>query len=160
MDRQNVAYDLSMYETLLVPKAPKEPKKQPETQAKTVKLKNKIAFKNVVNILSIAVIVSLIFGVIYTNAAITQATNDIAKTQSEITELESEKTYLEFTLESRMSLDEIENYAVNVLGMVKMDSSQVEYVEIESENKTEFSGEKLTDKIEEAVEPVLSYFVQ
>ena len=89
---------------------------------------------------------------------ITQTTNEIAKTQKAITELESEKAYLEFTLESRMSLNEIEDYAVNVLGMVKMDSSQVEYVEIESENKTEFSDDNLASKIEEAVEPVLSYF--
>ncbi|MBE6887675.1 MAG: hypothetical protein E7484_04545 [Ruminococcaceae bacterium] len=155
MDRQNVAYDLSIYEALLEPKTEKQEKKQ---QPKTVKIKNKNAFKNVVNILSIAVVVSLVIGVIYTNAAITQTTNEIAKTQKAITELESEKAYLEFTLESRMSLDEIESYAVNVLGMVKMDSSQVEYIEIESENKTEFSDGTLASKIEEVVEPVLSYF--
>lgn len=155
MDKYNVAYDLSMYETLLEPKAEKKEEKQP---AKTIKIKNRYAFKNVINVLSIAVIVSLIIGVIYTNAEITQTTNQIAKTQDAITEIESEKAYLEFTLESRMSLDEIETYAVNVLGMVKMDSSQVEYVEIESENKTEFSEDKLADKIGEAVEPVLSYF--
>ena len=154
MERQNVAYDLSMYEALLEPK----PQKEAKQQAKTVKIKNKYAFKNFVNILSIAVIVSLVVGVIYTNAAITQTTNKIAQTQNAITELESEKAYLEFTLESRMSLDEIESYAINVLGMVKMDSSQVEYIEIESENKTEFGEDKLADKIEQAVEPVLSYF--
>ena len=154
MERQNVAYDLSMYEVLLEPK----PQKETKQQAKTVKIKNKYAFKNFVNILSIAVIVSLVVGVIYTNAAITQTTNKIAQTQNAITELESEKAYLEFTLESRMSLDEIESYAINVLGMVKMDSSQVEYIEIESENKTEFGEDKLADKIEQAVEPVLSYF--
>ncbi|MBQ7006195.1 MAG: hypothetical protein IJN59_00035 [Oscillospiraceae bacterium] len=154
MERQNVAYDLSMYEALLEPK----PQKETKQQVKTVKIKNKYAFKNFVNILSIAVIVSLVVGVIYTNAAITQTTNKIAQTQNAITELESEKAYLEFTLESRMSLDEIESYAINVLGMVKMDSSQVEYVEIESENKTEFGEDKLADKIEQAVEPVLSYF--
>jgi len=154
MERQNIAYDLSMYEALLEPK----PQKETKQQAKTVKIKNKYAFKNFVNILSIAVIVSLVVGVIYTNAAITQTTNKIAQTQNAITELESEKAYLEFTLESRMSLDEIESYAINVLGMVKMDSSQVEYIEIESENKTEFGEDKLADKIEQAVEPVLSYF--
>ena len=156
MDRQNVAYDLSMYEALLEPKAEKQEKKQP---AKTVKIKNKYAFRKIVNILSIAVIVSLVIAVVYTNASITQTTNEIAKTQKAITELESEKAYLEFTLESRMSLNEIEDYAVNVLGMVKMESSQVEYVEIESENRTEFSDNNLADKIEEAVEPVLSYFL-
>ena len=155
MDRQNVAYDLSMYETLLEPKAEK---KQAPQQSKVVKIKNKNAFKNVVNILSIAVIVSLIIGVIWTNAEITKATNSIAVAQNAITEAESEKAYMEFTLESRMSLAEIEDYAVGVLGMVKMDSSQVEYIEIENENKVEWGEGGFGNKIEEAVQPVLSYF--
>ena len=47
MDRQNVAYDLSMYEALLEPKAEKQVEKQ---QAKTVKVKTKYAFRNFVNI--------------------------------------------------------------------------------------------------------------
>ncbi|MBQ6928771.1 MAG: hypothetical protein IJN27_00490 [Oscillospiraceae bacterium] len=156
MDRQNVAYDLSMYESLLEQKPEKEAK--PHHQAKTVKLKNKKAFQTAVRALSLAVILSMIIGVIYTNSQITEITTDIATVQSEITELESEKAYLDFTLESRMSLNEIEEYAVNVLGMVKMDSTQVEYIEIESENKVEFSGENFGDKIEQAVQPVLSYF--
>ena len=158
MDRQNVAYDLSMYESLLETR----PEKQERTQhqAKTVKLKNKRAFKTALSMLSIAVMVSMIIGIVYTNSQITEITTDISAVQKEITELESEKAYLDFTLESRMSLNEIENYAVNVLGMVKMDSTQVEYIEIESENKVEFSGENFGDKIEEAVQPVLSYFAQ
>ena len=158
MDRQNVAYDLSMYESLLEQKPEKEAK--PQHQAKTVKLKNKKAFQTAVRALSLAVILSMIIGVIYTNSQITEITTDIATVQSEITELESEKAYLEFTLESRMSLSEIEDYAVNVLGMVKMDSTQVEYIEIESENKVELNSDNLGDRIEEAVQPVLSYFEQ
>ena len=158
MDRQNVAYDLSMYESLLEPRHERQTK--PQHHAKTVKLKNKKAFKTALNVLSIAVIVSMVIGIIYTNSQITEITTNISQVQKEITELESEKTYLDFTLESRMSLNKIEDYAVNVLGMVKMDSTQVEYIEIESENKVEFSGENLGDKIEEAVQPVLSYFAQ
>ena len=158
MDRQNVAYDLSMYESLLEPKPQREEKIN--HQAKTVKIKNKTAFRTALNILSIAVIVSMIIGIIYTNSQITEITTNISDVQSQITELESEKAYLEFTLESRMSLNEIEDYAVNVLGMVKMDSTQVEYIEIESENKVEFSGDNLGNRIEEAVQPVLSYFEQ
>ncbi|MBQ7816439.1 MAG: hypothetical protein IJ339_03655, partial [Oscillospiraceae bacterium] len=154
MDRQNVAYDLSMYESLLEPKPQREEKIN--HQAKTVKIKNKKAFRTALNILSIAVIVSMIIGIIYTNSQITEITTNISDVQSQITELESEKAYLEFTLESRMSLNEIEDYAVNVLGMVKMDSTQVEYIEIESENKVEFSGDNLGNRIEEAVQPVLS----
>ena len=158
MDRQNVAYDLSMYESLLEPRPVKQERTQ--HQAKTVKLKNKRAFKTALSMLSIAVVVSMIIGIVYTNSQITEITTDISAVQREITELESEKAYLDFTLESRMSLNEIEDYAVNVLGMVKMDSTQVEYIEIESENMVEFSGENFGDKIEEAVQPVLSYFAQ
>ena len=63
MDRQNVAYDLSMYESLLETK----PEKQERTQhqAKTVKLKNKRAFKTALNVLSIAVMVSMIIGIVH-----------------------------------------------------------------------------------------------
>lgn len=158
MDRQNVAYDLSMYESLLEQKPQKQEK--PVKQAKTVKFKNKKAFKTAVNVLSIAIAISMIIGVVYTNSCITEITTDITETQKQITELESEKAYLNFTLESRMSLNDIENYAVNVLGMVKMDSAQVEYVEVESENKVELNQNNLGNKIEEAVQPVLSYFEQ
>ena len=158
MDRQNVAYDLSMYESLLEQKPQKQEK--PAKQAKTVKFKNKKAFKTAVNVLSIAIAISMIIGVVYTNSCITEITTGITDVQKQITERESEKAYLTFTLESRMSLNDIENYAVNVLGMVKMDSAQVEYVEVESENKVELNQNNLGNKIEEAVQPVLSYFEQ
>ncbi len=158
MDRQNVAYDLSMYESLLEQKPQKQEK--PAKQAKTVKFKNKKAFKTAVNVLSIAIAISMIIGVVYTNSCITEIATGITDVQKQITELESEKAYLNFTLESRMSLNDIENYAVNVLGMVKMDSAQVEYVEVESENKVELNQNNLGNKIEEAVQPVLSYFEQ
>ena len=156
MDRQNVAYDLSMYESLLEQKPERQEK--PQHQAKTVKLKNKKAFSTAVKALSVAVVLSMIIGIVYTNSQITEITTNIAAVQNQITELESEKAYLNFTLESRMSLNEIEDYAVNVLGMVKMDSTQVEYIEIESENMVEFSGENFGDRIEDVVQPVLSYF--
>ena len=156
MDRQNVAYDLSMYESLLETKPEKQERTQ--QQAKTVKLKNKRAFKTALNVLSIAVMVSMIIGIVYTNSQITEITTDISAVQREITELESEKAYLDFTLESRMSLNEIEDYAVGVLGMVKMDPSQIEYIEIENENKVEWGEGGLTEKIEEVVQPILSYF--
>lgn len=155
MDTQNIAYDLSIYETAVETK-------QTDTQEKNkkpIKLKNKYAFKSVVNVLSIAVVVSLIIAVIYTNSEITNTTNSITKTENSIVELESEKDYLEFTVESRMTLSEIEDYAIGTLGMVKMDPSQIEYIEIEDENKIEFSGENLKDKIEDAVKPILSYFM-
>ena len=46
MDRQNVAYDLSMYESLLEPRHEKQ--ERPQHQAKTVKLKNFIALWKII----------------------------------------------------------------------------------------------------------------
>ncbi len=155
MNLENVAYDLSMYETQVRENTDSQKKTQ---QTKVIKIKNKRTFKTAINIMSIAVVVSLVIGVLYTNAEITKTANSISKVKKSITEIDSEKAYLQFTLESKMSLNEIEDYAVGVLGMVKMDSSQLEYVEIENENKIEKGNDNLTEKIEEAVQPVLSYF--
>jgi len=115
--------------------------------------------KKMLDLVSIAALFALIIGVIATNAAITAYSTDITSENKKITQLESEKSYLEFTLESRMSLDEIESYAINTLGMVKMDSSQKKYVELESENMLVVEESPVKEKLDEAMQPILSYLL-
>jgi hypothetical protein len=103
--------------------------------------------------------ITLIVAVIATNAAVTTASTQIADMQDEIIRLESEKAYLEFTLESRMTLDQIENYAQTQLGMVKMDSAQKKYVELETENKIVVNQSPVKEKLDEAIQPILSYLL-
>ena len=83
----------------------------------------------------------------------------VADIEDEIVLLQSEKSYLEFTLESRMTLDQIESYAENQLGMVKMDASQKKYVELERENKIGVSESPVKEKLDEAIQPILSYLL-
>ena len=156
MDRMNVAYDLSFYEQEQERKiARKETKESAIINAQTrFSLGRRIA-----NIVSIAVMLTLIVAVIATNAAITTTSTQIADVQDEIVLLESEKSYLEFTLESRMTLDQIESYAENQLGMVKMDSSQKKYVELESENKIVVNQSPVKEKLDQAIQPILSYLL-
>ena len=94
-----------------------------------------------------------------TNAAITTTSTQIADIEDEIVLLQSEKSYLEFTLESRMTLDQIESYAENQLGMVKMDASQKKYVELENENKIVVNQSPVKEKLDEAIQPILSYLL-
>ena len=151
-----MAYDLSFYETEQERYIARKEKKQ------SVIINAQTIFslgKRIFDIVSIAVMFALIIGVISTNASITAYSTKIADEQEMITQLESEKSYLEFTLESRMSLDEIEDYAINTLGMVKMDSSQKKYVELESENKIVVSENTVTEKLGEAIQPILSYLL-
>ena len=156
MDRMNVAYDLSFYEQEQERNiARKETKESVIINAQTrFSLGRQIA-----TVICGAVMLALIIAVIATNAAITTTSTQIADVQDEIVLLESEKSYLEFTLESRMTLDQIESYAENQLGMVKMDSSQKKYVELESENKIVVSQSPVKEKLDQAIQPILSYLL-
>ncbi|MEG1017153.1 MAG: hypothetical protein RSE36_05030 [Oscillospiraceae bacterium] len=51
-----------------------------------------------------------------------------------LTVLESENAYLSCQLESMVSLKNAEDYAVSQLGLVKFDSSQIEYVNLQNDN--------------------------
>ena len=156
MERMNVAYDLSFYEM------EQERHIARKTKEENVLIKAQTKFslgRKIANIISIAALFTLIIAVIATNAAITTTSTEIADIKEEIVLLESEKSYLEFTLESRMTLDQIESYAENQLGMVKMDASQKKYVELESENKIVVNQSPVKEKLDEAIQPILSYLL-
>ena len=156
MDRLNVAYDLSFYEQDQERHIARKEKKD----SAIINAQTKFSLgKRIANIVSVAVMITLIVAVIATNAAITTTSTQIANMQDDIIQLESEKSYLEFTLESRMTLDQIESYAENQLGMVKMDSSQKKYVELESENKIVVNQSPVKEKLDEAIQPILSYLL-
>ncbi len=153
MAQTNAAYDLSIYET-----APERRVERRETkEAKLIKARSRFALgRKIISGFGIALLISLVIRTIATNATITSYSAKIATTRSEITKLESEIDYLEFTLESRMSLDEIEEYAVNTLGMVKMDSTRKRYVQLESENSIVSESSSVKEKFDEAVQPFLT----
>ena len=156
MDRMNVAYDLSFYEQEQERHIARKEKKE----SVIIKAQTKFSLgRKIANILSVAVMITLIVAVIATNAAVTTASTQIADMQDEIIRWESEKAYLEFTLESRMTLDQIENYAQTQLGMVKMDSAQKKYVELETENKIVVNQSPVKEKLDEAIQPILSYLL-
>ena len=156
MDRMNVAYDLSFYEQEQERHIARKEKKDNVV----INAQTKFSLgKRIANIVSVAVLITLIVAVIATNAAITTTSTEIAGLENEIVRLESEKSYLEFTLESRMTLDQIESYAENQLGMVKMDSAQKKYVQLESENKIVVNQSPAKEKLDEAIQPILSYLL-
>ena len=156
MDRMNVAYDLSFYEQEQERHIARKEKKDNVV----INAQTKFSLgKRIANIVSVAVLITLIVAVIATNAAITTTSTEIAGLENEIVRLESERSYLEFTLESRMTLDQIESYAENQLGMVKMDSSQKKYVQLESENKIVVNQSPVKEKLDEAMQPILSYLL-
>lgn len=85
----------------------------------------------------------LCFGVImvilsgYAQVTELTAKNDALK--ADITDLQARQKVLEARREQMYTLNYVENYAKNQLGMVKLDKSTVEYIELENEEVTDFS---------------------
>ena len=156
MVNQNTAYDLSFYEA----EEERQVARKQTIESRLIKAERRYSItKKIADIVSVALVAGLLIAVIATNAAITDTTVKIATAREDIVQLESQRDYLNFTLESRMTLDEIESYAVNNLGMVKMDSSQKKYVELEDQNVIVKYDTTVSSKINKAIQPVLSYFM-
>ncbi len=134
----SLAYDLSVYE-------PKPAKKQsaPVAEAKpAIKVKTNTnpvassgaAFKIFIKA---AVILGVLFAVLYGNVETNRLFNEISKLESELASLQSENLALAAEYESVTSLKNVEDYAENVLGLQKLDKAQIEYVELEGDTVIE-----------------------
>lgn len=88
------------------------------------------------------VLLSFIGLLIYSRIQLDQVSRQIEKEQSQLSVMESENTRLNMKLDSVTSLDKVEDYAVNTLGMVKQNEYQVEYVNLKGADKVVLSGGK------------------
>ena len=75
--------------------------------------------------------------------------DQLSTAKDDLATLTSTTKQLDMQLETRMSLKNVEQYASTQLGLVRVDSKQVEYVDLEQQNKIEVSEEK---------SPVASFF--
>ncbi len=93
------------------------------------------------SVMLVAFFALLIMGVLYSNAELTEQYGEIEKLSDELTLLESEHSYLSFDMERRTSLQEVEEYAIRELGLVKNDTSKIEYIHLKSENELQVKEE-------------------
>ena len=122
---QQAAYDLSTFEK-------REKQQKPRLQvAKGAKPKRKFDFSGLKVVATVAIIVSLAWGVLYSRAQVTELTTQISTTQTSLSNAKSEYDYLNLQLESKTDLSSVETYALTQLGLTKMDASQVTYLTLE-----------------------------
>lgn len=86
-----------------------------------------------------ALIVGMIAVMLYGRVQISEIGEEINQAQVTLAELESERVRMETELESLMSLKTVEEISVGQLGMVKPDTSQVTYLQVQH-NRVETSG--------------------
>lgn len=90
--------------------------------------------------LAVAVMAVLCVAMVYSHMQLTELTSEIGAREATLAELESTAVSLTTKREETYSTSYIEDYAQNVLGMVKVDASQMEYVELSNPEKIEVTG--------------------
>ena len=85
--------------------------------------------------------------------------SDINKLNDQVMILESENVRMQTAIESKSALKAVEDYAVDVLGMQKLDKSQIEYLSIENGNVIDIpeENENFFVKIKHSFEDFLEY---
>ena len=81
-------------------------------------------------ILSILAAVGASAYILYCQMQLTQLTAEVSKQSDNLSEMQAENVSLTTKKMNSMDMTEVEQHAVDDLGMVKMDNSQIEYVEL------------------------------
>lgn len=92
----------------------------------------------------VVVCVSLMVVLLVLNTRCDMLINEISAMESQIEIAKGENVRLNAELSSIISTDKIENYAENVLGMVKAENYQVSYIDLSGADEIVVSGDKTT----------------
>ncbi len=84
--------------------------------------------------------------------------NEITQVENDIEIAEGENVRLNAEINSKISTDKIENYAVDVLGMVKAENYQIYYVDLSEEDEIVLSGEKTVEEESETESKIKELF--
>lgn len=125
MSKNNLAYDLEKFEEATPGKAPK-------IRVKRKKAENSgSAPKLIVTALAAGL---LLGALIYGKVENTAIHSEIAAQAQYVDMLASENVRMQSELEEKTALKSVESYAEDILGMQKLDKSQIEYVSISNGN--------------------------
>ena len=143
--KSSAAYDLSRF-------APTPEREQPRVRVienkKSQKAREMRAFSRKFTFICISLLI-LMSLTVYNRMLLTETKANIANKTQELVELQSENTYLNYQLETIISLKTAEEYATNNLGLVKIDAAQIEYLNLFDENVIEAGEEKMTGNIKD-----------
>ena len=101
----------------------------------------------------VGLVLAMLFGVLYTYVQKNELTKSIAGTQQEISVAKSETVSLNAELEALISVSQIDSYALEKLGMTRLESNQIVYIdtsEYEAEQKQEQQQQEQQDQTAQA----------
>lgn len=102
-----------------------------------------VSFVNTAKVLAwLTAFFSVVCVAIFLNVTLDEKATKIADIENSIKIEQSDQVRLASALEGKVSVDKIRDYAVNTLGMVKLENYRVTYFESEEENHVVISGGK------------------
>lgn len=75
-------------------------------------------------------VIAMFFGMLYTNAKKNELNHEIANLENQLSVAESENTRISSELDALVSMNMIDQYAVEKLGMTKVQSNQIRYIDV------------------------------
>ena len=85
-------------------------------------------------------LLSMLSALLYGRIKVDELDRQISAAETKITTAQSENVRLNMQLDSMISLKNVEEYAQTNLGMVKMESYQIEYIDLSGADKVTVSG--------------------
>ena len=141
MYNDNLAYDLSLFETNEeLEKKKREREKQRQEKSKITMTEKKSIGRNgsVIAAVAVAAFAAVIaFALLYSKVQISDYTTMISETKNEIELAERENIRLNAELDSMYTLDNVEKIASQELGLQKTQSSQITFITLNTEDMTE-----------------------
>lgn len=138
--RQNssAAYDFSLFEPKRPGEAPPPAPKRKKRRAKAAGVLTSASVRpaqavrwGAAGLLCLMALISIIL----CDVQITSLSDQISKKQSQLTSAKADEVRLDMQLQSRVSLDNVEKYATENLGMQKAGEYQVNYIHITNKDK-------------------------
>ncbi len=124
----NVAYDLSRFEKKKVTRLPVKKKKE----------KQRPKFLSYIStVLCVVVAVTITAMMMLSRVELNEMTTKISKANKQLNQLKNENVRLTLQAESKISLNAVEAYATNVLGMKKLQRYQIEYINLTDSDRVE-----------------------
>ena len=80
--------------------------------------------------------------VIYGKVETSVMYSEVAEANKRLEQLQSDKSRMQVEIEAEMTLKNVEDYAENVLGLEKLDKSQIEYIQIQTDDVVEIPEEE------------------
>lgn len=144
---RNVAYDLSLFEP--------KPLERQEQKSNIVELpkeqleknrKNKVSpLRMIATFFVMAALVGVVTTIVYSQVQLTELTDQVNAAAKQLEESESVYTQLKMKSDSQFSLQTVETYAKDTLGMKKINQNQVVCISLSEGDKGEVLQESCCD---------------